>query len=97
MTKVAILGGGSWGTGLSVVLGNSRRSHEIGLWARESSVVETIKNDRENQAYLPGVVIPSCVTPSTDLHEVLDQAHLVVGVVPSAHAREVFKIGRAHV
>ena len=38
MTKIAILGGGSWGTGLSVVLANSRRSHDITLWVREPAI-----------------------------------------------------------
>ena len=90
MTKIAILGGGSWGTGLSVVLANSRRSHDIALWVREPATAESIKTARENKTYLPGVAIPACVTATSDLREALDRAHIVVGVVPSAHAREVF-------
>ena len=43
MTKIAILGGGSWGTGLAVVLANSRRSHDIALWVREPGIAESIK------------------------------------------------------
>jgi glycerol-3-phosphate dehydrogenase (NAD(P)+) len=53
MTKIAILGGGSWGSGLSVVLANSRRSHDIALWVREPAVAQSIKTDRENKTYLP--------------------------------------------
>jgi glycerol-3-phosphate dehydrogenase (NAD(P)+) len=90
MTKIAILGGGSWGTGLSVVLANSRRNHEIALWVREPSIVESIKTARRNKTYLPAVAIPACVLPSTDLAEVLDRAPVVVSAVPSAHTREVF-------
>jgi glycerol-3-phosphate dehydrogenase (NAD(P)+) len=90
MTKIAILGGGSWGTGLSVVLANSRRSHDITLWVREPAIAESIKTARENTTYLPGVAIPACVAPTTDLGEALSRANIIVGVVPSAHAREVF-------
>jgi glycerol-3-phosphate dehydrogenase (NAD(P)+) len=97
MTKIAILGGGSWGTGLSVVLANSRRSHEIALWVREPAIAESIKMARENTTYLPGVAIPACVAPTTELGEALSRAHIVVGVVPSAHAREVFTRALPHI
>jgi|SRR6516162_10103317 glycerol-3-phosphate dehydrogenase (NAD(P)+) len=90
MTKIAILGGGSWGTGLSVVLSHSRREHEIKLWVREPSIAESISRERKNPVYLTDVPIPSCVSASTDLREVLHDAHVVVGVLPSAHTRAVF-------
>lgn len=97
MTKIAILGGGAWGTGLSVVLSRSRHPHDIYLWIREDSVVEAIATKRENKIYLPGVEIPSRITPSTDLAAVLDQAQIVVGVVPSAHTREVLTLALPHI
>ena len=103
MSRIAILGGGSWGTGLSVVLSRSRRRHEILLWVREPGIARSICSDRENKTYLPGIPIPTCVQASTDIGEVLRDAQIVLGVVPSAHAREVytlalpFEIGRAHV
>jgi len=96
MTKIAILGGGSWGTGLSVVLTHSRRSHDIALWVREPAIAESIKTARENATYLPGVTIPGCVVPTTDAAEALSHAHIVVGVVPSAHTREVFTQALPH-
>jgi glycerol-3-phosphate dehydrogenase (NAD(P)+) len=97
MTKIAILGGGSWGTGLSVVLANSRRSHEIALWVREPDLAESIKTLRENKTYLPAIAIPACVTPSSDLGGVLERAHIVVGVIPSVHVREVFTQALLHI
>jgi len=90
MTRIAILGGGGWGTGLAVVLSQSRRPHEIRLWAREAAIVESIQRDRENKTYLPGVSIPESVSASTDLREVLNDADILLGVMPSAHARSVF-------
>ena len=90
MTKIAVLGGGSWGTGLAVVLSRSRHAHEISLWVREAAIAEAISTSRENKTYLPGVEIPARVIPSTELHAVLDHAQIVIGVVPSARTREVF-------
>ncbi len=90
MSRIAILGGGSWGTGLSVVLAHSRRKHEIQLWVRESSIAQSIRENRENQTYLPGIPIPACVRASTDIGEVLHEAQIVVGVAPTAHARSVY-------
>jgi glycerol-3-phosphate dehydrogenase (NAD(P)+) len=89
VTKIAILGGGSWGTALSIVLARSRRSHDITLWARDSAAAEGMRERRVNEKYLPGMEIPACVKPSSDLHEVLKNAHVVVAVLPAAHARRV--------
>jgi glycerol-3-phosphate dehydrogenase (NAD(P)+) len=97
LSKIAILGGGSWGTGLSVVLGHSRRKHEISIWVREASIAQGISDDRENKTYLPGIPVPSCLQAFTDIGEVLRDAQIVVGAVPSAHAREVYARALPHV
>jgi glycerol-3-phosphate dehydrogenase (NAD(P)+) len=90
MSRIAILGGGSWGTGLSVALGHSRRKHDIRIWMRNASIAQSMQENMENPAYLPGVPIPACVQASTDLGGVLHEAQIVLGVVPSAHARSVY-------
>ena len=90
MSRIAILGGGSWGTGLSVVLARSRRKHEIRLWVREPSIAKSIQEYQENRAYLPGVAIPPSIRISHEIAEVLRDAQIVVGVVPSEHSRSVF-------
>ena len=92
MSRVAILGGGSWGTGLAVVLSSSRRKHDVRLWVRSSSLAESIERERENKAYLPGVSVPPCIRASTKLEEVLHEAQIVVGAVPSAHTRSIFAL-----
>lgn len=90
MSRIAILGGGSWGTGLSVVLANSRRKHEVRIWAREASIVQSIRDERENKVYLPGVPLPAAVQAFSEVQQALDAAQIVVGAVPSVHAREVY-------
>lgn len=96
MSRIAILGGGSWGTGLSMVLGNSRRKHEICLWVREAEIAQSIRDERENKVYLPGISLPACVHASTEIGEMLMGAQIVLGAVPSAHAREVYTQSLPH-
>jgi glycerol-3-phosphate dehydrogenase (NAD(P)+) len=90
LSRIAILGGGSWGTGLSVVLARSRRKHEIRLWVREASLAQSIEETRENKSYLPEIEIPSCINASNNLEEVLRDTQIVIGAVPSEHSRAVF-------
>ncbi len=97
MSKIAILGGGAWGTALSVVLSRSRHAHDIYLWVREASLAQSIASTRENKTYLPSIEIPARITPSSDLATVLEHAQIIVGAVPSAHTREVFTLAIPHI
>ena len=92
MSRIAILGAGSWGTGLSVVLSCSRRKHEIRLWARDASLADSIERDRENKKYLPGISVPPCVKACSTLDNVLHEAQIVIAAVPSAHTRSIFAL-----
>ena len=89
MSRITILGGGSWGTGLAVVLASSRRKHQIRLWARSPELAQAIEVQRENLKYLPGIQIPTCVQVSAKLEEALREAQIVVCAIPSAHMRTV--------
>ena len=97
MSQIAILGGGSWGTGLAVALAHSRRKHEIRIWVREPAIAQGIRERHENPVYLSSCQLPSCIEAFTDIHEVLHQAYIVIGAVPSAHAREVYSAAFPHV
>jgi glycerol-3-phosphate dehydrogenase (NAD(P)+) len=90
VTRVAILGAGIWGTALSLVLSRSLRAHEIALWARDTGLAEEMRRKRENVSYLPGHVLPAQIRVTQDLGEALSGATIVVGAMPSAHAREVY-------
>jgi glycerol-3-phosphate dehydrogenase (NAD(P)+) len=97
MSKIAILGGGSWGTALAVVLAHSRRRHEIRLWMREPNIAQCIETTRQNPVYLPGVSLSESIQASTDLREVLHDGQIVIGAVPAAFAREVFALALPHI
>jgi glycerol-3-phosphate dehydrogenase (NAD(P)+) len=97
LSRIAILGGGSWGTGLAVVLSCSRRKHEMRLWVRDSALAESIERERENKKYLPGISLPACVKSSSQLDEVLHEAQIVLGALPSAHTRGIFALALPNV
>lgn len=90
MSRIAILGAGSWGTALGVLLARSRRSHEIQVWAHDPALAESMQTDRENRAYLPGQALPALLRVRSDMAKVLREAEIVVAAIPSAHAREVY-------
>jgi glycerol-3-phosphate dehydrogenase (NAD(P)+) len=90
MTRIAILGAGSWGTALSVVLSRARKPHEISLWARNPALAERLENQRENASYLAGVPLPAGIRATHDLQATLAAAQIVIGAVPSVHARTVY-------
>jgi glycerol-3-phosphate dehydrogenase (NAD(P)+) len=95
MSRIAIIGAGSWGTALAVALTRAGR-HTASLWAYETEVVEAIRCRHENTLFLPGATIPTAVTPTSDLAEALADAELVLTVMPSHHVRRIATAMRPH-
>jgi glycerol-3-phosphate dehydrogenase (NAD(P)+) len=95
MSEIAIIGAGAWGTALSIVLGRAE-THRIRLWAHEKEVCESIAQRRTNEKFLPGQIIPASVTPSNNLADALQNASIVVSVMPSQHCRHLFEQIRPH-
>ena len=96
MTKIAILGSGSWGTALSIILSRSPRKHEISLWARDPARAAALTRDRENKTYLPACAIPNTVTINENIAAALEDSNIVISAVPSAHVRKVFAQATEH-
>ncbi|HYE85776.1 MAG TPA: 2-dehydropantoate 2-reductase N-terminal domain-containing protein, partial [Vicinamibacterales bacterium] len=85
--RIGVIGSGSWGTALAVHLAHT--GHDVRLWARDGALAAAMAVSRENTLYLPGVVLPAALSPTTDLAEALDGTHFVVVAVPSHGVREV--------
>jgi glycerol-3-phosphate dehydrogenase (NAD(P)+) len=85
---LAIIGGGSWGTALSIVL--APRFESLRLWVYEADLAERLRVTRENDVYLPELRVPEHVEIGTDLRAALDDAAIVLGVIPSRHARPLY-------
>jgi glycerol-3-phosphate dehydrogenase (NAD(P)+) len=88
-SSIAIIGAGSWGTALSIVL--APRFECIRLWAHEADLVERIFSTRVNDVFLPGFAVPLNVEPTADLGYALAGASIVVGVMPSRFARPLYR------
>jgi len=90
MTRIAILGAGSWGTALSVVLSRARKPHDISLWVHNAALAEALVSQRENNVYLPGIPLPAATRVTHEMPEALMDAKVVIGALPSVHARAIY-------
>lgn len=84
--RVAVLGGGAWGTALAMQM--RRAGHEVRLWARDAEMTAAIRRG-ENPRYLPGVTIDAGIEATTDHAEALDGAGCVFAVTPAQALRDV--------
>lgn len=87
--KVCVLGAGSWGTALSIVLANN--GHDVTVWSIDPEEVLMLKDYREQRDKLPGVILPSTIEFTTDVELALEDAELVVCAVPSPFVRSTMK------
>ncbi|MCO1599904.1 NAD(P)H-dependent glycerol-3-phosphate dehydrogenase [Desulfosporosinus nitroreducens] len=88
MPKIAVYGAGSWGSALAVLL--AKAGHQVALVGRHADEMENMRNQHENKRYLPGVVLPQGLFPTTDLSFL--NADLVVLSVPSHSVREAARM-----
>src|SRR5437588_3690231 len=86
--RVTVLGAGSWGTALAILL--SRNGHEVTLYGRSDEDIEIIRRIRENLHYLQGFTIPDSVTVTSD-GAGLEPTEMWVVAVPSGAVRGVLK------
>lgn len=92
MKKIAVFGSGSWGTAISLLL--VRSGHRVSLIGIYPDEIDLIKSRRENVPYLPGVILPDGITPTTDLTEI--EAEAVFLVVPSHAVRESARLIKSY-
>lgn len=85
MANVGVLGGGSWGTALALLLeGNG---HEVRVWEFDANQCGLVNRERENKKFLPGIPIPDGLVFSNDIAFVVDGAGALLFAVPSRHFR----------
>ncbi|MCI8866921.1 MAG: NAD(P)H-dependent glycerol-3-phosphate dehydrogenase [Anaerotignum sp.] len=89
MKKVTVIGSGSWGTALAVML--AEHGHEVTIWSRRQEAVDELVERRANEKYLPGVKIPAEIGATTDRAEAVAAAEIVILAVPSRAVRQTAK------
>src|SRR2546425_1193250 len=99
MTRIAVVGGGAWGTALADLLARKGDFDTVTLWAREPEVVESVNREHVNHMFLPGAALAPAVAAVGDLTAAVRGADVVVSAAPSHAVREVMtrardKIGR---
>jgi len=89
ISKVAVIGAGTWGTTLANLL--AEKGVEVTLWVREEEVFRQIKKERVNKTFLPGIPLVGNVTPVMSFREAISGKELVLLVVPSHVLRSVLE------
>lgn len=89
MKNLAIIGAGSWGTALAMVL--APRFPRIRLWVYETDLAARMRLSRENDIYLPGVQLADHVEVVSDLRSALEGADVVLSVMPSHLVRRLYQ------
>ena len=86
--RVALLGGGSWGTTVGSI---ASRNANVTLWARNKKTVNEINQNHANPRYLPDIKLPNSLRASTDLEKTVSDCDVLVVGVPSSSFRDVLK------
>jgi len=84
--NIAVLGAGNWGTTAALLLDG--KGHRISLWEYNERLAAAMMESRENVTYLKGYRIPEGITITSSLEEAVEDAEMVVFVVPSPAMRE---------
>lgn len=87
MKSVGVLGAGSWGTALALVL--ARRGVPTVMWGRNRAFMDELELLRENTGYLPGSRFPDALSLSSDLEDAVIEKDILFIVIPSHGFRRV--------
>ena len=86
--KIAVIGAGSWGTALAVLLAG--KDYAVSLWGHRQEHIARLVDERANQKYLPGITFPANLLPLTDLRSAVEGTSIIIMAVPSHSYRQVF-------
>jgi glycerol-3-phosphate dehydrogenase (NAD(P)+) len=92
--RLAIVGGGAWGTALAMVA--RRAGSTLRLWARDPDVVAAINQRHQNPLFLPGVTLDPAITATTDMAFATERAEAALLVVPAQFLRGVVQLLGPH-
>lgn len=90
--KIAVLGAGSWGTTLAVLL--AEKGFQVDLWSHREEFARELDSTRENFRYLPGVQFPDNLHISGDISKAVEGAGMIVAAVPSQVLRQTLSLLR---
>jgi len=83
--RIAVIGAGNWGTALAIHA--ARAQHEVAIWSRNRSVVESLNENHFNSSYLTGIEIPETVIATSELDLAINDVELIILASPSQAVR----------
>ena len=89
MQKIAVIGAGSWGTTLAILL--SEKGFNVNLWVRREGLANEIESKRENIQYLPGIKFPNKLIAEHSLKSALESSDIIITAVPSEFLRNTLR------
>ncbi|MCM3163115.1 NAD(P)H-dependent glycerol-3-phosphate dehydrogenase [Metabacillus litoralis] len=89
MEQITVVGAGSWGTALAIVLADN--GHRVKLWGHRPELINEINSTRRNEKYLPGIDLPENIVGYSNFEESLKEVHTVILAVPTKAIRQVLK------
>lgn len=89
MANISIIGAGSWGTALALLL--HKNGHQVNVWSILEEEIEMLRTKREHESKLPGVKLPEEMEFTTDLEASMTGRDLIVLAVPSPFTRSTAK------
>jgi glycerol-3-phosphate dehydrogenase (NAD(P)+) len=89
MKNISFIGDGGWGTTLAIYL--ARKGFPVTLYGAFSENVESMRQHRENQKFLPGMAFPETLSVTDDLLEAIDNAEIIVLSTPSQYLEHTLK------
>ena len=89
MSKVAFIGGGSFGTALAVLL--AKKGNDVTIFNRDKNVVDDINNNKRNSKYIKNLVIPDNIEACLSIDDAVNSVEFVVLAVPSHTIRDMVK------
>jgi len=95
MANITVLGAGSWGTALAIVL--CENGHQVTLYTHRKEQVEVFYTSRENPSKLPGVILPEKLNYTAELSDCLHECDLIVFAVPSKATRETCRLCKPYI
>ena len=85
--SISVIGAGSWGTALSILLANN--GYKVNLWVYEKTLCDEMKDTRENNLFLPGFNLSKNIYPTNSLKEAIGTNKIILLVIPTNFVRSI--------
>lgn len=87
--KIAVIGAGSWGTALAMVL--AENEHEVRLWGHKPEQINEINHNHTNEKYLPNIQLSEAIVGYSSLQQAMENIEMIILAVPTKAIREVLR------